>query len=33
MRGFLLLLGVLALVAAAIFVGLGDSWLRWFPKE
>ena len=33
MKGFVILLGVVALLATAIFLGLGDSWLHWFPKE
>lgn len=33
MKGFLLLLGLLALVTTIAFLLLGDSWRHWFPKE
>ena len=31
-KGLLALLGILLLVALVIVVGLGDAWMRWFPR-
>jgi len=33
MKGFLILIGLLALVTTIGFLLLGDSWRHWFPKE
>jgi hypothetical protein len=33
MRGFLILIGILAVVTTVAFLLLGDSWRHWFPKE
>ena len=33
LKGFLILVGLLALVTTVAFLLLGDSWRHWFPKE
>jgi hypothetical protein len=33
LKGFLLLIGLLALLTTIAFLLLGDSWRHWFPKE
>ena len=33
MKGFLLLIAILAVVVTAAFLLLGDALHRWFPRE